>query len=77
HMPLAYGVARAARKPWLIFAQPMCAALLAVQAFLQPHPGAVAAASQLGAELGRVVRLGIPIVAVLCAMGYFVAGRMT
>ncbi len=75
-MPLAYGVARAARKPLLIFL-PMCAALLAVHAFLPPHPGAVAAASQLGADLGRVLMLGIPIVAVLCAIGYFVAGRMT
>lgn len=37
-MPLAYGVARAARKPLLIFALPMCAALLAVHAFLPPHP---------------------------------------
>ncbi|MBI6560429.1 transporter [Pseudomonas syringae] len=76
-MPLAYGVARAARKPLLIFALPMCAALLAVHAFLPPHPGAVAAASQLGADLGRVLMLGIPIVAVLCMIGYFVAGRMT
>jgi GntP family gluconate:H+ symporter len=76
-MPLAYGVARAARKPLLIFALPMCAALLSVHAFLPPHPGAVAAAGQLGADLGRVLMFGIPIVGVLCLIGYLIAGRMT
>jgi len=76
-MPLAYGVARAARKPLLIFALPMCAALLSVHAFLPPHPGAVAAAGQLGADLGRVLMFGLPIVAVLCLIGYVIAGRMT
>ena len=76
-MPLAYGVARAARKPLLIFALPMCAALLSVHAFLPPHPGAVAAAGQLGADLGRVLMFGIPMVAVLSLIGYFIAGRMT
>ncbi|WPP00243.1 SLC13 family permease [Pseudomonas sp. HR96] len=76
-MPLAYGVARAARKPLLIFALPMCAALLSVHAFLPPHPGAVAAAGQLGADLGRVLMFGLPIVGILCVIGYLIAGRMT
>jgi len=76
-MPLAYGVARAARKPLLLFALPMCAALLSVHAFLPPHPGAVAAAGQLGADLGRVLMFGIPMVAMLSLIGYFIAGRMT
>lgn len=76
-MPLAYGVARAARKPLLLFALPMCAALLSVHAFLPPHPGAVAAAGQLGADLGRILMFGIPMVAVLSLIGYFIAGRMT
>ncbi|ROM82753.1 transporter [Pseudomonas brassicacearum] len=76
-MPLAYGVARRARKPLLMFALPMCAALLTVHAFLPPHPGAVAAASQLGADLGRVLMFGLPLTAFLCYVGYRVAGRMT
>ncbi len=76
-MPLAYGVARTARKPLLVFALPMCAALLAVHAFLPPHPGAVAAAGQLGAELGRVLMFGLPIVFILCIVGYGLAGRIT
>jgi len=56
---------------------PMCAALLTVHAFLPPHPGAVAAASQLGADLGRVLMFGLPLTALLCYVGYRVAGRMT
>ncbi|MGF7189052.1 GntP family gluconate:H+ symporter [Robbsia andropogonis] len=76
-MPLAYGVARTARKPLLVFALPMCASLLAVHAFLPPHPGAVAAAGQLGADLGRILMFGLPIVLILCLVGYVIAGRMT
>ncbi|MHA6574802.1 GntT/GntP/DsdX family permease [Pseudomonas yamanorum] len=76
-MPLAYGVARRARKPLLMFALPMCAALLTVHAFLPPHPGAVAAASQLRADLGRVLMFGLPLTAFLCYVGYRVAGGMT
>ncbi len=37
----------------------------------------MAAAGQLGADLGRVLMFGIPIVAVLCIIGYFIAGSMT
>ncbi|MCF7542465.1 SLC13 family permease [Pseudomonas petrae] len=76
-IPLAYGVARAARKPLLVYALPMCAALLSVHAFLPPHPGAVAAAGQLGADLGRVLMFGLPMVGILCLIGYLIAGRMT
>ncbi|WP_323150294.1 SLC13 family permease, partial [Pseudomonas oryzihabitans] len=43
-MPLAYGIARTARKPLIVFALPMCATMLTVHAMLPPHPGAVAAA---------------------------------
>ncbi|MDR6233130.1 GntT/GntP/DsdX family permease [Pseudomonas oryzihabitans] len=76
-MPLAYGIARTARKPLIVFALPMCATMLTVHAMLPPHPGAVAAAGQLGADLGRVLLFGLPITAVLALVGWWVAGRMT
>lgn len=76
-MPLAYGIARTARKPLIVFALPMCATMLTVHAMLPPHPGAVAAAGQLGADLGRVLLFGLPITAVLALIGWWVAGRMT
>ena len=47
-MPLAYGVARAAKKPLLVYALPMCGAMLIVHAFLPPHPGPVAVAGLFG-----------------------------
>ncbi|HCV78712.1 GntT/GntP/DsdX family permease [Pseudomonas oryzihabitans] len=76
-MPLAYGIARTARKPLIVFALPMCATMLTVHAMLPPHPGAVAAAGQLGADLGRVLLFGLPLTAVLALIGWWVAGRMT
>ncbi|MEU6589566.1 hypothetical protein ABZ923_10115 [Streptomyces sp. NPDC046881] len=49
-MPIAQGVARAARKPLLVYALPMGAAMLTVHAFLPPHPGPVAAIEAIGAS---------------------------
>ncbi|AXG81547.1 GntP family transporter [Streptomyces paludis] len=76
-MPIAYGVARAARKPLLVYALPMSAAMLTVHAFLPPHPGAVAAASTIGADQGWVLLFGIPLTAVVILLGYLLARRMT
>ena len=72
-MPLAYGVARKAKRPLLIFALPMCAALLTVHAFLPPHPGPVAVAGLLGIDTGRILLFGLPITAVVALACYFVA----
>ncbi|MFJ5224607.1 GntP family transporter [Streptomyces sp. NPDC088400] len=76
-MPIAYGVARASRKPLLIYALPMAAAMLTVHAFLPPHPGAVAAAATIGADQGWVLLLGIPLTAVVIFAGHLLAKRMT
>ncbi|MDH6437587.1 GntP family gluconate:H+ symporter [Streptomyces sp. SAI-144] len=76
-MPIAYGVARAARKPLLIYALPMAAAMLTVHAFLPPHPGAVAVAATIGASQGLMLLLGLPVTAVVALLGYFVSRRLT
>ncbi|MEV0699898.1 GntP family transporter [Saccharopolyspora sp. NPDC050389] len=76
-MPLAYGVTRSARKPLLVYALPMGAAMLTVHAFLPPHPGAVAAAKQIGSDLGWILLLGLPITAVVVGIGYLVSNRLT
>ncbi|MGW2324137.1 GntP family transporter [Streptomyces sp. NPDC001700] len=76
-MPIVYGVARASRKPLLVYALPMGAAMLTVHAFLPPHPGAVAAATTIGADQGWVLLFGIPVTAVVIAIGYLLAKRMT
>ena len=64
-MPLAYGIAKAAKKPLLIYALPMCAAMLVVHAFLPPHPGPVAVAGLFGADIGRVLLWGLPLTALV------------
>jgi GntP family gluconate:H+ symporter len=76
-MPIAYGVARASRKPLLVYALPMGAAMLTVHAFLPPHPGAVAAAQAIGADQGLVLLMGIPVTAVVILLGYLISRRMT
>ncbi|MEU1179271.1 SLC13 family permease [Streptomyces sp. NPDC005820] len=76
-MPIAYGVARASRKPLLVYALPMGAAMLTVHAFLPPHPGAVAVTQAIGADQGLVLLLGIPVTAVVVLLGYLVSRRMT
>ncbi|EFL26415.1 gluconate transporter [Streptomyces himastatinicus ATCC 53653] len=70
-------MARASRKPLLVYALPMGAAMLTVHAFLPPHPGAVAAATTIGADQGWVLLFGIPVTAVVIAIGYLLAKRMT
>ncbi|MGW0709695.1 GntT/GntP/DsdX family permease [Streptomyces sp. NPDC002643] len=76
-MPIAYGVARASRKPLLIYALPMGAAMLTVHAFLPPHPGAVAVTQAIGADQGLVLLLGIPVTAVVVLLGHLISRRMT
>ncbi|MEU2282573.1 SLC13 family permease [Streptomyces sp. NPDC013178] len=76
-MPIAYGVARAARRPLLVYALPMGAAMLTVHAFLPPHPGAVAAVEAIGADQGLVLLMGIPLTAVVVLLGHLMARRLT
>ncbi|TPQ15816.1 SLC13 family permease [Streptomyces sporangiiformans] len=76
-MPIAYGVARASRKPLLVYTLPMGAAMLTVHAFLPPHPGAVAVTQAIGADQGLVLLIGIPLTAVVVLLGYLVSRRMT
>ncbi|MHA5048689.1 GntT/GntP/DsdX family permease [Streptomyces sp. SD15] len=76
-MPIAYGVARASRKPLLVYALPMGAAMLTVHAFLPPHPGAVAVTEAIGADQGMVLLFGIPLTAVVILLGYLVSRRIT
>lgn len=76
-MPIAYGVARASRKPLLVYALPMGAAMLTVHAFLPPHPGAVAVVETIGASQGLVLLMGIPVTAVVVLLGYLASRRLT
>ncbi|HUO21747.1 MAG TPA: gluconate:H+ symporter [Caulobacteraceae bacterium] len=76
-MPLAYGVARRTGGRLLPVALPMCVALLIVHALLPPHPGAVAIAGLLHADIGRMLMFGLPIAVFAALVASPVAARLT
>ena len=62
-MPLAHVIARRTEGRLAFVALPMCITMLIVHALLPPHPGAVAVAGLLSADLGRMLLFGLPIAA--------------
>jgi len=76
-MPLLYGVSNVTKRSLMVFALPMCVAMLTVHSFLPPHPGPAAAAAQIGADMGRILAFGVPITLLVCLAGYFISQRMT
>lgn len=76
-MPLAYGVARRDGRNIVTVALPMCIALLIVHALLPPHPGAVAIAALLGADIGRMLLLGLPVAAVTSFAAYLLSTKLS
>jgi GntP family gluconate:H+ symporter len=76
-MPLAYVVARKTGGQLVRVAMPMCVTMLIVHALLPPHPGAVAVAGLLSADIGRLFMWGLPIAAVTAIIMKFVADIVT
>jgi GntP family gluconate:H+ symporter len=76
-MPLAHGIARRDIGRLIPAALPMCLTLLIVHALLPPHPGAVAAAGLLHADLGRILMFGLPIAAITAAGARWVCAWLT
>lgn len=71
--PIVFGFAHVAKLNPLKVALPVAAVLLTVHVTLPPHPGPVAAAAQLGADVGLVTLLGLGIAAVVSVVGFFAA----
>jgi gluconate transporter len=57
-VPLAWSLARESKKSLLYFGLPMACALTVTHAMVPPHPAPAAAASLLGADLGRAILYG-------------------
>ena len=74
-MPVAYGLARTRGLRLVPLAIPLCAVILVVHAMLPPHPGAVAVAGELHADIGRMLMFGLPLAAVT-AVFVFLAGKV-
>lgn len=71
--PIIFGFARTAGFNPLKIGLPVGATLLTVHVVLPPHPGPVATAEILGAELGTVLAVGIPLAALTAVIGFFLA----
>jgi GntP family gluconate:H+ symporter len=70
--PVVYAAALRGRRSMLYYAMPLAGGLAIVHGLLPPHPGPVAAAGLLGADMGLIIVLGI-----VCAVpAWFLGGYL-
>lgn len=74
--PLVYGFAKVAKVSPIKFGLPVAAVMLTVHVSMPPHPGPVAAAGILNADIGWLTILGLLISLPVGVIGYFAAKRM-
>ena len=60
-LPIIFTVARRFGGSLLLYALPAAGAFAAMHALVPPHPGPVAAATQIGADVGLTLVVGIPV----------------
>jgi gluconate transporter len=73
-VPLVWNLARESKRSVLLYGLPMAIALSVTHNLVPPHPGPVAAAQLLGADLGRIILYGILLSAPLAVLGGIVFG---
>ncbi|WP_058234755.1 GntP family permease [Devriesea agamarum] len=71
-LPVVFAIARRLRGSLLLYAFPVIAALSVMHVFVPPHPGPVAAAEFLHADLGTVLLLGV----IVAFPVWYVAGHL-
>lgn len=71
--PIIYGFAKVAKVSPLKFGLPMAGVMLTVHVALPPHPGPVAAAGLLNADIGWLTIIGLVICIPVGIIGYFAA----
>ncbi|MGO4743695.1 GntP family transporter [Serratia quinivorans] len=74
--PIIYGFAKVAKVSPLKFGLPMAGVMLTVHVALPPHPGPVAAAGLLNADIGWLTIIGLAICIPVGVIGYFVAKHL-
>lgn len=74
--PIVFGFAKVAKINPLKIGLPVAVALLAVHVSVPPHPGPVAAAATLNADLGLMTILGILCCIPMAIVGYLVSRKM-
>ena len=74
-VPLAWNLAKESKKSLLYYGLPMTAALTVTHAMVPPHPAPSAAASLLGADLGKTILYGALLSIPMAISGGIVYGR--
>jgi len=75
-LPIILTVARRFGGSLLIYALPAAGAFAAMHAIVPPHPGPVAAAEVLNADIGLTLLLGIPVAVVSWYVGVMLVSRI-
>ncbi|MBK9102699.1 MAG: GntP family transporter [Austwickia sp.] len=73
--PIVFAFAKTSGLHPLKFGLPVGGVLLTVHVALPPHPGPVAAAAQVGADVGLMTLIGLVICAIVGVLGYLIAAR--
>lgn len=74
-VPIAWSLAKESKKSLLYYGLPMTAALTVTHAMVPPHPAPSAAASLLGADLGRTILYGALLSIPMAIAGGIIYGR--
>jgi len=74
--PIVLTVARRFGGSLLAYVLPAAGAFAAMHAIVPPHPGPVAAAGQLGADVGLTLVIGLPIVVLSWYVGVYLVSRV-
>ena len=74
--PIIYGFAKVAKVSPIKFGLPVAGVMLTVHVAMPPHPGPVAAAGILNADIGWLTILGLLVSIPVGIIGYWVAKRM-
>jgi gluconate:H+ symporter, GntP family len=75
-LPIILTVARRFGGSLLLYALPAAGAFAAMHALVPPHPGPVAAATQIGADVGLTLLVGIPVGVLAWYVGVMLVSRV-
>ncbi|SDK72429.1 gluconate:H+ symporter, GntP family [Nocardioides sp. YR527] len=73
-LPIIFAVARRFGGSILIYALPTAGSFAAMHAVVPPHPGPVAAATELGGDIGLTLLIGVPVAVLAWYPGAYLVG---
>jgi GntP family gluconate:H+ symporter len=73
-LPIIFAVARRFGGSILIYALPTAGSFAAMHAIVPPHPGPVAAATELGGDIGLTLLIGVPVAVLAWVPGAYLVG---